>query len=223
MTYLELCQSLRQEVGIAGTGPATVTSQTGEMQRVVDWVAGAYRELQNRRRNWNFLRADFSLTLSAATQEYSLATLSLTELASWETCDVRVYLTDTANEMHLTYYPWPDFKRMFLFSTSRTTTGRPTHFTIKPDKSIVFYPVPDDAYTVVGEYFKRAQVLAADADEPLLPEQYHMLIVWQAIVSYAVYEAAPEVYAGAKEKIRLYLPQLESDSTPTITMAGALA
>lgn len=40
-TYLELCQAFREDIGIAGTGPATVVGQTGILGRIVRWIADA--------------------------------------------------------------------------------------------------------------------------------------------------------------------------------------
>lgn len=227
LTFLQLCSRLRQEVGISGAGPIAVTGQTGELKRIVDWVLGAYEEIQNKHKNWKFLQNEFSFNTVSGTQAYALtdaALATMTELATWKRDDVRIYLTatGTSDETRLRYCPWENFKATYLFGASRATTGKPTHFSIKPDKSIVFWPKPDAIYTCVGEYFKRAQTMTANADEPLLPDEYHMLIVWQAIVTYAVYTASPEVYAGAKEKVALYMPKLELDQLPPLIMAGPL-
>ena len=57
-TYLQLCQKLRQECEVGGTGPSAVTGQTGELARLVTWIADAYTELQQEY-DWLWLRSEF--------------------------------------------------------------------------------------------------------------------------------------------------------------------
>ena len=55
MTFLELCQTVRQEVGLSGTGPTTVVSQEGQLKVVVDFVIEADHQVQGLWSDWNFL------------------------------------------------------------------------------------------------------------------------------------------------------------------------
>lgn len=41
------------------------------------------------------------------------------------------------------------------------------------------------------------QKLVADADVPTMPEEFHMLIVWRALASYAESEESPALFAKA--------------------------
>ncbi len=225
MTFLELCKRLRQEAGISGTGPASVVSQTGELKRIVDWILSADQDVQNKRKNWKFLQNDFSFNTVAGTQVYSLADVSLTELATWKRDGFRIYLTatGTADEQRLTYCDWDYFKDVYLFGGNRSVSERPMKFTIKPDKSIAFWPNPDAIYTCAGEYFKRAQAMTVDSSEPLFPEEYHMLLVWMGLISYAEYEGAQEAYSKGMRNVGPLMAQLEADQLPATFMAGALA
>jgi hypothetical protein len=227
-TFLQLCQDLRREAGISGTDsmPAAVTSQTGEMKRVVEWVKKAYRDIQNLHPNWHFLSTEFSFQTISSTSTYTKNSVSLTELGSWDPTTFRAYLTATGvtDEQELRYWPnWHKFRDAYLIGASRSTSGRPTDFSIKPDKSIVLWPTPSAAYTVVGEYFKRAQELSANADEPLFPQEFHDILVWRAIVFYAAHEAAPEVYAHGKSEYNRLLRALRRDQLPMISIAGEMA
>ncbi len=42
MNFLSLCQRLRSEARIPGTGPSSVTGQTGELAKIVEWITTAY-------------------------------------------------------------------------------------------------------------------------------------------------------------------------------------
>ena len=70
-TYLEICKRVRQEAGIAGTGPASVLNQTGEYKRVVDWVASAWEDLQNKRSDWLWMQGDFTFVTIASQDSYT--------------------------------------------------------------------------------------------------------------------------------------------------------
>lgn len=224
-TFLQLCQDLREEAGISGSGPVSVTGQTGEMLRIVNWIKKAYRDIQNLHANWDFLRNDFSFPTISDTSTYAPTAVSLEELASWKKDSVRAYLTATgvSDEQYLRKWDWPDFRDAYVFGNSRTQPGKPTEFAIKPDKSMVLWPVPNAVYTVVGEYFKRAQSLSANSDEPLLPDEYHDILKWRGLMYYGAYEGAPEVYALARDEYGRMLSELRRDQLPPIRIGGTLA
>lgn len=224
-TFLELCSRTRQEAAIAGTGPAAVTGQTGEMKRIVDWVTTAYQDIQNLHRNWEFLQTEFDFPTVIGQQSYTIVQAGLPELKDWMKCDYRAYTTSVgvSDEQRLIYWDWRAFRRTFLIGNARLQTGRPLYFTIKPDKSIAFFPIPDAVYTIDGEYFKRPQVMTVNTDEPLFPEEFHLILVWMALMNYGSYENAPEAYARGQENFNQLLKKLETDQLPEICRGRALA
>ena len=226
-TFLELSQRLRLEAGISGTGPTTVVSQAGEYEKVVKWVATANEDIQNLHTNWKFLQTSFDFDTIATTQNYTLAAVSLTDLATWkiDTPDSLTIYSSVADESYLTYMPWDDFRALYLFGSARSDTDRPTIVTIKPDNSLSFYPIPNAAFTVTGEYFKRAQVLDTtdDDEEPSFPSQYHMAVVWRALVHYGAFAAADEKYAHGQNEYKRLLRGLEGNQLPKITWGEPLA
>ena len=221
MNFLQLSQRLRQEAGIAGSGPTTVISQTGELGRIVSWVLSAYEEIQNLHSTWRFLQADFSFSTVASTQNYTKTTLSLTDLGSWKTDDVRIYSAVT-DETYLTYFPWDKFKELYLYGSQRTQTERPTIFSIKYDDSISLWAIPDDTYTVNGEYFKTAQTMTLDASEPLIPSAYQMAIVWKGLMLYSAYNSIPDAYAHGQNEFRGILRKLEFSQLDRMTWGDPL-
>jgi hypothetical protein len=118
---------------------------------------------------------------------------------------------------------WEMFRDYYLFGNQRTVTGRPTFFSVKPDKSLVIGPVPDAIYTVNGEYFRQATDLVGDTDVPGITEEYHMLIVWRALRAYGLYESASEVVLRADGEIKRMMSKIENDQMPEITSGPPLA
>ena len=137
MNFLSLCQRLRQECGVDGTGPVSVTGQTGEQKRLVDWIVQAWVEIQEERPDWLFLRKDFSFDTVASQQSYDVETdILLTDFASWKNNSFRLY-SAIADETFLRQYPYNLFRDTYLRSTLLTTYSRPANITIAPDKALV--------------------------------------------------------------------------------------
>lgn len=220
MTFLELAKRLRQEAGVSGTGPSTVLSQTGEMKRLVDWINTAWLDVQQDMPDYNWMKGSFTLTLSSTDPEYTPGNASLADHRAWVNRSLKVYTTSVADEEELGYIPYDEFRSLYMVGS--VATGRPFCYTVTPDKSLRFFPTPDATYYVTGEYQKTASEMAADADEPGLPAEYHMAIVYRALMKYARYEAAPEIYEDAKAEYKRMMTAIKLDQLPDIQMGGPL-
>lgn len=224
-TFLQLCQAVRQESGISGVGPLSVLNQQGELKRVVDWVQRAYRDVQNLHRNWKFLLNDFTFPTIVGTQEYTPDAVSLPEHQSWKVGSFRIFENARGwdDEVWITYYCWDDFRDKYIRSGNRDTTGRPFAWTIRPsDEAIVLWPIPDTDYTIVGEYYKRAQVMVNNDDKPIFPQQFHDVLMWRAMMFYSTFENAAPEYAVAKGEYGDTLSKLRRDQLPEITVGGSI-
>jgi hypothetical protein len=213
---------LRQEAGLSGTGPASVLNQTGEMKRVVDWISSAYEDIQNLHETWKFLRTDFSFSTIASTQDYTPAAAGLTDFASWVKEDIRIY-SSVEDEYFLEYYPWAIFRQAYYFGTHRTATGRPTVVTVKPNNALCLWQIPNDTFTVTGEYYKSTQTMSANADIPVLPTRFQMAIVWKGLMHYGAYAGAEEKYAHGNKEYTKLISMLEFDQLEDMTYGEPLA
>lgn len=223
MTFLELCQRVRQEAGISGTGPAAVTGQTGESKRIVDWVQSAWQDIQMMRPNWRWMRASFSFNTVSDDYDYTSAQAGIaSRFSSWDEESFKIYLTSlgTSDQVELERWPYEDFRRIFL--TGPQTANRPACFTIGHDLSILLGPKPNGIYTVSGEYRKSIQTFSANTDVPEMPADYHMAIVYRALMMYARYDAAGEIYADAYTNLKRFINLLELNQLPPVEMADPL-
>jgi hypothetical protein len=223
MDFLALCKRLRQEAGISGTGPSAVTNQTGEMGRVVGWIGAAWSEIQMLHQNWMWMRGSFSFNTTLNDYDYTPANAGISErFRQWDTETLRIYKTSegVGNEFDLPYIPYNQYLRLYLTGTQ--TANRPICFTIGPDMKLLLGPKPNGIYTVSGEYWKSEQELAADDDEPELPSEFHMMIVWWALEHYGLFESAGEVIIRAKKKIKFFKPRLEKNQLPMMEQADTL-
>lgn len=218
MTFLEICQRLRLEAGISGSGPITVINQVGELEKVVKWVLAAYESVQNEYATWKFLQTSFSFPTIIGTQAYTPASVSLDELATWKfdrEDDLTIY-SSVSDEQYLTYVPWDDFQGAYMFGSARTESERPSVVTIKPDNSMLLWPIPNEIYTVTGEHFKKAQVMTENIDTPIIPSQHHMIIVWRALMYYGAFAAATEKYTHGQNEYQKILRKMENTLLPDL-------
>lgn len=217
MNFLEICQEIRSKAGISGTGPTTVISQTGEMGRVVSWGSEAWTKIQLLHDDWMFLWSDFSFTTDSSYCKYSPANTSIRD---FDLQSLKIYETTegVTDESRLRYREYRDFHyKLEPYTTS--TASRPTTYTITPEREIQLYPWPDSTgYTVVGQCWTSPEILSSNADTPNIPAEYHMAIVWRAVMLYADYEEASDLRVVAEINFKEYLNQLEKRYLPELTI-----
>lgn len=207
MTFLYLCQRLRQEAGAAGTGPASVDGQSGEHRRLIDWVRSAWRDIQTERERWRFAWAEASVEVEPAFREHSLPD----DFGEWD--DATLRLGDTA----LTVLPWAVFRERF-----RDPQGALRYVSIAPDDMLHLNAAPGQAGTITFEYWRTPQELVEASDVPRLPARFHMVIVYRALLHYGLYENAPEVVQAARVGESRLLTQMEGAELPLMTLGGPL-
>lgn len=224
MSFLALAKRLHQESGTSGAAPVTTVGQRGDVKSLVDWIATAWMDIQNERRDWFFMRQPVQFTTTANVGLYTARDAGLASLASWKLDSFRSYLASAgyASEIDLNYQPWDVFRNTHLFGTLRDRRSRPYDFTVDPSKNFILGPVPDDAYVVNGEAYAMPGLFQNDADTPTLPPQYHMMIVWRALIYYGYKEAAPEALTFGQNEYNRLRGELLQDQLPTVQMGGAL-
>lgn len=230
MNRLQLCNRLILEAGISAQSMATTLNQTGELGRVVAWIDTAWEEIQSERQDWLFLRTSMPPLATVDGQAiYTLSDLGIANtFAKWDTSDetFRCYVTaaglpsELFMDAGIDYDTW---RNAYYFSALRDVRTRPTVVAIGPAKQLCLGPVPAAGYTITGDYFQKPVAMAADADTPACPSQFHMAIVWKALEHYGAFESAPEAYARGQRGFKQVMNRLRMDQLPDVKMGGALA
>lgn len=227
MDFLQIAQMVARESGtVSGNLPSSVANQTGRLLKIVNWTVTAWREIQNARNAWKWMQEDFQNNLVAGTQRYTAASFSISRLAEWITHDDTVTLYKTSlgpvDERELRFLPWEDFKRMYTRGVQQQ--NRPLHYSISPAGEFCVGPIPDDAYVVKGEYRKSPQTLVNNGDVPEMPERFHELIAWCALLLLAEHDEANLHIATAMRRKRELMDDLERDQLPQLHIgSGPLA
>lgn len=226
-TFLELAQMVARESGtVSGTLPSSVANQSGRLGKIVFWTAEAWRQIQNRRNAWLWMRGEFSGATTAGAARYTNASWNLTRWAKWitEPDTVTLYKQSegVADETPLLFMPWQLYRR--TYGRGAQEQNRPRHYAISPAGEFCLGPKPDDTYVVRGEYRKSPQELTANGDIPEMPARFHDVIAWYALLLLAEHDEAELHIAVAMRRFRELMSDLERDQLPEIRIgADALA
>jgi hypothetical protein len=109
-----------------------------------------------------------------------------------------VMATDSAGQTwRLDQMAWDRFKA--LESNELVPRFRPiTHWAIDPNERLYIGPTPTEVFTLRASYYKTPTPFTLDTDAPTFASQYHMILVWRALMELSSFDAAPEVYARAQ-------------------------
>jgi hypothetical protein len=241
-TFLQQCQGVCREAGLAGGEQAitTVIGQVGQNQRIVNYVIQAWVEIQSLHQqanlNWRWMHSQFTLTTVASQDAYAwddaaiVDEITLASIVKWRNWNIKdydnppkIYLQSAGEgtEGFITYLDWKDFK--YIYRVGSQPESFPAHVTINPQNKIVLGPIPDQVYILTGDYQKGTQIFAADADVPDLPEDFEDVIMYKALIKYALHANAAERLAAGEEGYSEYLGNLEDDQLARIEIGEPLA
>ena len=179
-TFLELCQQLHREVGVAGS-ITQVTGQTGHLLRLVEYIKKANRKIQLRKGNWNFLWGQWDLTTVASTSTYSGPDSlgSFDESSFW-------YQSGSSDAQKMGFIEYREYRD--AYKNVYLDSGMPQFVTIRPDGKVLLIPTPSSTYaskTISADYWKSYVDITANGSLSPIPSQFHDIIVAQAKVYWA--------------------------------------
>lgn len=205
-TFLEIVQTLHEDVGAAGTAPTTVLNQRGESKRLVNWVRRADVYVQNLWTNWMFLRAEYDESTTAQSVDMPL----LPNVSYWDEKTFKLYDPSTGEPYYLELVEYDAIKQEARDDSEST----PYRLIILPDGTLEAEPTPDDVYRVTGDAYLEPIPLAADTDVSKIPGQFHDVILGRAMILYANYENAPEIKTQGQELYSEALERLQNKQLP---------
>ena len=225
MNFLQLVNRLKVECGVSGPVLSTVQNLTGEMDRLKSWINAAWVDIQASQEEWEFLRREVGFTLTASKRFYTYTDAGITSFGNWKRDSFRLSSV-TANygdEQLLNFVEYTTFRNLYMYANMRNVTARPVAVTVDPSKQLGFGSNPDIPYVVDGEYFMCPTEMSADIDTPSIPDRFHLMIVYRAMMSYAGYESASEVYQRGQVEFNRLNNRLHIDQLPTFVSGPPLA
>ena len=225
MTFLQMAVRLRQEVGGSGTGPTAVTGQSGEYKRFVDWIVTADEDIQRMHNEWLFMRGSFTLNTVSGTGSYTAAdcVTPITDLRDWRKDTFKIYLQSAGSSSEVAMF-FIDYQQWYdIYNTGSQTNSSPLYFSIGNDLSLKIAPKPNAVYVISGEYQKSVDTLAASSDVPVYPSEFHMAAVYGAMMKYARYTGAAEIYADAEKALKRIIKEMRRTQLPRTKFGAPLA
>ena len=221
MTFLEICNQVRQRAGYSGSGPNSVVGQAGVYKKVVDWVKSAYLDVQKEETNWGFLWAEGQFNTEVGKREYNPAVeLGLTDFNQFNLDSFFIQRDGSNTKQELTYENYEVFRQFSILNTQ----SNPHFFTILPNKKIRLETTPISVEVVTYEYWRKPFVFEADNDVPAFSSQHHDILIYKALMYYAADEEAGNIYADAKANYETMLQKLRDDElTPDFISTTPLA
>ena len=222
MTRLELVKRLSRESGVNKVGPVSSEGQVGTYLQLVEWIDEAYAAIQGVHDTWRFHKNSFSKALTPGTALYAPTALDITDFKHWTPDGISLY-ENLADEAPLHWLEWEDFILNFGFGNYTIETRRPSVWTNDPDDNLKLYAIPDKAYIMRGEYFQKNDVMTHDGDVPIYHEDYHMGIVWRALMYYGLAFAESDKYTVGMQEFKKVLRNMERKYLPNLRYGKTLA
>lgn len=217
MDYLTLCQRVREEAGVSGSGPSTVTGQTGQLLKIVNWVKSAWNDIQMQHNDWKFHWKTLTFDTTIAEDAY---TIGATDIREVQRVSVYGKIAGISDETMLTEVSYDELRLNHKVGTE--DAGRPQYFAIRNDGAIVFAPTPEKVYVAKVEYYRTPQVLAANTDVPIMPVHYHEAIVWKALMKFSAHYESNMQYQDSMIQFNDYMSKLEMYELPPVRITGPL-
>lgn len=231
MNFLALCQRAASECGVSQTGPASVLNQTGRLAQIVKWTSGSDLDIQTLSDAWKFMRSSFTVNTVSGTGKYAYSACTdtatsapISKFRAWcRDTPMKIYLTSAgqASETDLVYIPYEDWYSRY--NVGNQTSSYPRFWSIDKDDGLLLAAKPGDIYTVSGDYMKAATEMAADADVPPFPADYHMAVVYRAMMKYGRFAGASEVYTDGYNEHQRVLREMRRTQLPDLPVPGPLA
>lgn len=198
--FVTLAQETRNLAGLSGSGPADVSTATNVELTIVRNVRDAWIRIQASWYPWKWMWKEYTAPLGGPLQSIlNTEDYLLTGVQKIHVNTFRNYLTSigTTDRQRMNFIPWEAWQRRYAVVS--VTASRPRQCTRLPNGNLRLYK-PDDIYSVEFEIQKTPQVLAANADVPEMPVEYHPLIVYEALKIFGKANDAPELIKLAEEE-----------------------
>lgn len=203
MNYLDLCKRVNDLVGFQGV--VTSTDTTGYQKVLTGSVRDAWEDIQRYRQEWDFMRGHRQVNVGPTANYYTLDTLwgvDSEDLSQWLHVN---YDKDRLIQLSYDTYESMDFGE---------ESYKPQYYAIDPvTKGLHISPV-DAVYTLDVYYIRELQTLVNNSDIPVLPERFHMAIVYGAVVKLSTFVGNATLYDMYSLKYGEIMGQLMREENP---------
>jgi hypothetical protein len=191
MDFLTMAKTARSLSGMQGSGPTSIASTDYDSIFVL-LVRQSWNDIQLSKRKWKWMRTSKTFITTIDKTSYSTADIfgpSYTRFSRWDRDFI--YITVDTRTSKLRYIDYDTYVYRKLNNDPSCT---PSTFTIDPSNENLIIDKPNGVYTITAYYYKSKQELSINTEQPELPEDYHYVIVYQAVARYAISVSLSSVY-----------------------------
>lgn len=222
MNFLQLVNRAKREAQRSGGALASVSIASGDDLLLCDQVAEEWLALQRRPHGWKWMRREMTNgAIVAGQRDYTAVQLvpGITDFGRWYPAAVEGYFPQlvlaSGATVFLKWMPWELFRARIELQTHQPTT--PTFWSVDDTGKFYVGPTPNENGTLKASYYAAATELLEDDDLPAgLPVEFHMILVWGALIQLASIDAASEVYTRALMNFENIDTDLRFQQAPTI-------
>lgn len=212
MNFLQLCQRVASESGIASTGVTSVDNQAGILAKIVSWVKQSDIDIQLEREDWDFLYRNAIGQLQVGMNIYLPGDLGMSDL-SW----VKGVIV---NGRAVTLDSWDAYTLQVRYQGKVNDTAEtPSLITVSPENKIIVYPTPTQAVELDIDYYSSPVEMTTSTSESIIPSAYREMIVQRALMYFAENQEDTLRYNQADLRYKQWLKRLTSAQKPKTVFA----
>tara|TARA_R100001377_G_scaffold82897_1_gene63751 strand:+ start:2915 stop:3667 length:753 start_codon:yes stop_codon:yes gene_type:complete len=176
-TFLTLVNDVNKRLNEVELTSSNFASTTGFYSHIKDAVNSSIRYINEQEYEWPFNHAEKQQTLTAGTTRYSFPTDTKTiDFDSFRIKESTVLGNDTKKLAVITY---DEYLEKYVDQEYAATQQRalPRLVFHGPDEKYGVVQAPDQAYTLVFDYFTFADDLAAHGDTMVIPDRFKHVVI----------------------------------------------
>jgi len=176
--FLGLVNDVNHRLNEVSLTSANFATAVGYYSIAKDAVNSAIRHINQEEFEWPWNHVQTELVLAPGSMRYYYnADAKTINMNSFRIKRDNSLGVGTEKLKNLVYEEWLEKYADDEFNTSTDIRGVPTHIVRTPSRELICHPVPDQAYTIVYEYYSLGYDLENALDVPSLPQQYRFAIV----------------------------------------------
>lgn len=225
MNLLELVQDLAAETGTVS--PSEISDvKSPENDHVADlvrWIIRSNHEIELERDDWRWRikEGELEITAEEDVTEVGYQITDFHKIIPYRQPWRMGYVTVDREYFPVRYVRWPVWTGDYDVRVARTQPSRPIAWTMDPQEHVRTYPVPNHDITLRFNYSSEAQVMKQVNDcEPRMPERFHRVIVYHAMIWYAMHDEAQFQFQSADRRYRRMRMKLNNDQLHGISVVN---
>ena len=176
--FLGLVNDINHRLNEVALTQTNFAAATGYYSIAKDAVNSAVRHINQEEFEWPWNHVQSELVLAAGSMKYYYPVDAKTiNMNSFRVKRDNSLSTGTVKLKSLVYEEWLEKYADDEFNTDANIRGVPEFIVRTPSRELICHPVPDQAYTIVYEYYSMGYDLENPLDVPSLPQQYRFAIV----------------------------------------------